>query len=755
LYKNNYLILIALAFLSIACFFLILYFTPQIPFAFDNLAARILYIVNGKTICKDLVIVPIDERSLAKINQRWPLPRSLYAQALNRLKEENAKVVGLDIVFMGPGENPANDAALEKALAQFGTNAVLGYFLDQNAAPQYPWHQFSEVTQAGFINAATDTDGVIRNLRAQLKTSTFHDFAWFVKVAASYYHATPTPAKHAIILGAKKISLNEEGMMRVNYFRNPQDIITVPFYDLLKGNFPKDTFKDKIVLIAATAKIVGDIHPTPLGTMPGVFIQANALADVLTDRTVMVLPFYVSLAILLATLVALTVIVNSFSFFRSIFLSLGVLLSVLWISITGKIVNVDFSCGTIIVAAFCFLGLLYIQAYLRSLALMLKIKNAMTKDPLTNLYNTRYFYEKLRLDLRSIPPRKRFLIAVMIKDFQAFSKGGDFDKLKDLWKQLYDALKETSDVWARYDEEVIVGVTKKITAISVLKKRIEAILHENNVTLPVRIGIYKMQPDIVARNVIGPLIKNLRERPPEVYTYTNDDIGPQVNEKTTSEDLLSSLVSDTEERNKELLLIIRQLKEEERKTDIAYLQLMTSLVAALESKDAYTEGHTQRVCKYAALLAQQLKLSDIEIEKIKKAALLHDLGKIGIPDQILHKKGTLTQEEFEVIKQHEITGVKIIEPIEKFKEITPYILHHHEHFDGTGYPQGLAGNAIPLGARIITVADVFDALTTGRDYKKALPVQKAIQEMEKNKGTQLDPGLVDVFIETLRQSHLI
>ena len=138
-------------------------------------------------------------------------------------------------------------------------------------------------------------------------------------------------------------------------------------------------------------------------------------------------------------------------------------------------------------------------------------------------------------------------------------------------------------------------------------------------------------------------------------------------------------------------------------------------------------------------------------EKIKKAGFLHDLGKIGIPDEILHKKGKLTEAEFSRITEHEILGIKILEPIKDFQEILPYILHHHESFDGTGYPHGLAGNFIPLGARIMAVADIFDALSTGRDYKDAYSLEESSKMLKEIKGSKLDPELVDTFLQALKK----
>jgi putative nucleotidyltransferase with HDIG domain len=237
--------------------------------------------------------------------------------------------------------------------------------------------------------------------------------------------------------------------------------------------------------------------------------------------------------------------------------------------------------------------------------------------------------------------------------------------------------------------------------------------------------------------------------------FTRKQLPKDTHHKIKQEKQLYSLYLDAEDKNAELLSLIGQLKSEEQKTKEAYFELIASLVTALESKDAYTKGHTQRVCNYALMLAQKLGLSLEEKERIRKAALLHDLGKIGIPDGVLHKKGKLTDEEFSIIKEHEIVSAKILEPIKEFKDVIPYILYHHENFDGSGYPHGLAADFIPLGARIIAVADMFDALTTGRSYKQAFSVEEAVKEMQNAKGKKLDPALADKFIEALRDFHIL
>jgi len=167
---------------------------------------------------------------------------------------------------------------------------------------------------------------------------------------------------------------------------------------------------------------------------------------------------------------------------------------------------------------------------------------------------------------------------------------------------------------------------------------------------------------------------------------------------------------------------------------------------SIDARDPYTKGHSERVTSYAVMIAEKLKLSLEELERLRYAGLLHDIGKIRIRDHILHKPGRLTDAEFTEMKKHPEYGVEIMEPVKAFQTILPAMLHHHERFDGRGYPHGLAAENIPLSARILCVADCFDAMTSDRPYRKGMPVDDAVSELFKNKNTQFDPELVDIFL---------
>ena len=193
-----------------------------------------------------------------------------------------------------------------------------------------------------------------------------------------------------------------------------------------------------------------------------------------------------------------------------------------------------------------------------------------------------------------------------------------------------------------------------------------------------------------------------------------------------------------------------------------YRSTIRALAAAVDAKDPYTAGHSERVMEYALLGARSLLLSRDELEVVECAAILHDIGKIGIPDGILLKPGSLSPEEMMVMRQHSLIGAGIIKDITYLREARKLILHHHERYDGTGYPDGLRGTEIPVGSRLLSVADAFDTMTTDRSYRPALSIERALEELHRCSGTQFCPVASDAFIsafsvesKTLRGSPIL
>ncbi len=190
--------------------------------------------------------------------------------------------------------------------------------------------------------------------------------------------------------------------------------------------------------------------------------------------------------------------------------------------------------------------------------------------------------------------------------------------------------------------------------------------------------------------------------------------------------------SNTYDKNDDFIDITRDLEKH-------YIDTIEILRQTVEAKDPYTRGHSDRVSAYSVLLGKKLALPKKDLITLKIGGLFHDIGKIGIPDSILLKESRLTDEEYAQIKMHPIVGVQILGNSDFFYDCLPIILHHHEKFDGSGYPNRLRGHDIPYLARICTIVDAFDAMTSRRSYRDVIPLEKVVDELKKYSGTQFDP----------------
>ena len=202
----------------------------------------------------------------------------------------------------------------------------------------------------------------------------------------------------------------------------------------------------------------------------------------------------------------------------------------------------------------------------------------------------------------------------------------------------------------------------------------------------------------------------------------------------------------------EIKRINEELAETNEKLEQAYLDSVQTLRYTVEAKDPYTRGHSDRVSEYSVLIGEKLGLSEDEIKTLKIGGLFHDIGKIGIPDSILQKQTKLTDDEYSEIKNHPSIGVHILGAATIFKDIIPIVKHHHERYDGRGYPSGLKGENIPYLARIAAVADTFDAMTSKRSYRDALDLQVVKDEIKRCEGTQFDPEIAEAFLDILNNN---
>ena len=192
-----------------------------------------------------------------------------------------------------------------------------------------------------------------------------------------------------------------------------------------------------------------------------------------------------------------------------------------------------------------------------------------------------------------------------------------------------------------------------------------------------------------------------------------------------------------------------RLKRQKQETEKMSIEVIQALVGTIDAKDKYTNGHSIRVAQYSKMISKALGDSEEEQKRVYYSALLHDIGKIGIPDTIINKPATLTKEEYDIVKTHPEIGSQILRSITTMKEISVGARWHHEHFDGSGYPDKLKGEDIPKIARIIGVADAYDAMTSNRSYRKYLPQDKVRKEFEENKSSQFDSKMAEIMIKII------
>lgn len=198
----------------------------------------------------------------------------------------------------------------------------------------------------------------------------------------------------------------------------------------------------------------------------------------------------------------------------------------------------------------------------------------------------------------------------------------------------------------------------------------------------------------------------------------------------------------------------KELEEAYKKLEASYFNTMRALVAAIEAKDSFTEGHSERVRDWSLVIAQEMGLDKSFQKKLSIAAILHDVGKISLPGSILNKPGKLTDAEYKLVQTHVETGVQIVRQAGFDEEIQQMIAHHHEYFDGSGYPQGLSGSDISVGGRILALVDSFEAMISYRPYRPAMSVQSAVKIVRAASGSQFDPESVRYFLHAIREHKL-
>ncbi len=264
----------------------------------------------------------------------------------------------------------------------------------------------------------------------------------------------------------------------------------------------------------------------------------------------------------------------------------------------------------------------------------------------------------------------------------------------------------------------------------------------------------KLEIMLLPDGVVLPLINELRKSIGVIYVNSREveheglkllEIYAGQAASSINNAFLHSLVNV---KNEELNRTYAQLKTR-------YMDTIEALRLAVDAKDMYTRGHSDRVAFFSMLIGAKMNMSEQELETLRIGGVFHDIGKIGTADDILLKTDKLSQSDYEEIKRHPMKGALILSAVSMFSDVVPIVRHHHERVDGTGYPDGLAGEAIPLSARIISVADAFDAMTSDRQYRARLSLEEAVVQLKTGAGTQFDAQIVDIFLKAIQEEDVL
>lgn len=400
--------------------------------------------------------------------------------------------------------------------------------------------------------------------------------------------------------------------------------------------------------------------------------------------------------------------------------------------------NINFESDLVLVCAFMIISWtigFYVKLVNQYIGVL---KNLANKDGLTGLYNHRYFYECLTDLIKKSKNKSLSLLFIDIDYFKYYNDINGHQKgdqvLKDISKILTNCVRK-NDVISRYGGEefaILLPSTSENGALKVAE-RIRSEVHKfvfpgqeyipnQNLTVSIGVSVYpskaKTENELVkCADEAMYRAKFLRKNRVELYYSILDD-----------------LQKDIDDDDKEIITSVK------------------TLIAVINAKDKYTCKHIERVVSYCLLMADSLQLNERDKKMFIYAAYMHDIGKINVPEEILNKTTKLTDEEWKLLKKHPINGAEIIKNVSVLKDVIPIILQHHERYDGSGYPNHLKGTEINYLARVLTIADSFDAMTSNRPYQSKKSLSDAFNELKRCSGTQFDPVLAEKFIFAMKDN---
>ena len=753
----------------------------------DSFASLSIFPKAAPKEIKDIVVVAVDNDSLMQAGMQWPWRRALFAELVNKISTGRPRAIFLDFAFLGKSSAyESDDIALAEALQKAG-NVILGGYIEKGECVA-PLDIFvSSSAGVGWVNKIEGVDLKVRDAMVifpmQKETRGF-EYGNEVKILAQARGVPLDTIRYGLdkVVFAQDLDIpvDKYGFTHINYAINMRGLATIPAYQVLTPGLIEPTvFKDKIVMVGTTAKVTHDIHLTPVGEIPGIYINAYTLLMFISENFLRQLPYAHSLAVFLLftfgigflslrlgarhswwVVAALMCMASVIYFTAEVRYNFRMdIFSLLFLSMTAYITVETYKYATLLIDA-------------------QKLKALAVRDAATGMYTQRYFQLYIESLLRHASKKATHIFCfIHLNEFSELAHSAQA-AASGIFAIVDSILKEhlgKSVLLARYGEDAL-SLCLRNSSRKRIEKTLSLLIEDiQSRDFMVEGNILKLFPRVAAVDFPHEHIKNYSDlivTSESLLTRIGKEANvplavfdSQVDKITRSSAATHAMTAmpkselgyvsfDLEARNKELEAALEELRKQQKKIEQTYFETMHSLVKALEEKDPYTSGHSERVSLYAAALAQGLPLPREEVEAIHKAAYLHDIGKIGLPDKVLHKKEKLDDGELEYVKRHQSDGAKILEGLPFYKEIVPFILYHHERYDGKGYPHGLSGNMIPRGAQIISVADAYDAMTTGRGYNSPLTTDEAIAELRKSSGKQFNPLYVDKFIELLEQRKI-
>ena len=736
---------------------------------FDNFISEQAFWFLNKTPkeADDITIVAIDEASRRHLNLKWPWKRSVTAELIKDIASFSPKIIGIDIVFSGKSPEE-EDRALISAF-QSHPKVFLGYVFSENDQGKPNQDFIDAASSIGFVNKPMK-GGVVdttRTFYSQQDNKTALSLE--TEILLSYLGLDKAQIRvneQGIFLKDRLLISSPQGKQPLNYLVHPSNFRTISASSVLDKEVSPSDIKDKIVLVGVTDPLIHDEYLTPLGAWPGVTIIANSLVMLLSKRNLISASMGANLTFMFLLGLLIIFISGKSKFLWNTLISLLILSFSLLAFIYLRARDIHFSYLPIIFSGTTAYIIPNLYRYLNLMVLSNRLKNLAITDPLTGLYSFRFFL--LQLDEKLKSKETMVFFAVKISNYKKLILDLDFEQIQLLTRLFAEHLQfhvnghfKTS-MLSRISNDtmgiVIEGATRE-TVVSFLTNFLEKTkvldweLQEEHINFSLQgclISRFKAEicrsEDVICQ--MEDLFEQIKEG--EILVEELKEVGRK-EKKKRYQNIMDFIAYDWEERSRDLEEGLKEILEANKKLDQLNWGTLMALARAIDVKSKWTAGHSERVTKLAIEIGRSLGLTQEELDNLHRAGLLHDIGKIGVPAEVIDKPGRLTEIEDQIIREHPIIGERILEPIEAYKEILPMIRQHHEWFNGKGYPDGIAGEDITIGARILAVADIYDALSSERPYRPAMESDQALQIVKENAGTHLDPVVVDALVKILEK----